>query len=470
MERVNVYPKVLRGPLPNPGIGFMTFQRFNGDKCNPDRHKWTEGHPIEYQPFNGSLSNPQHPDTTLAYFRIYWRYIEPENGVYRWDIIDKALKTAHERGQTLLLRLPPHGHNPNGTDENLELPGWFKEIIGPKPPNSPSRWQRDCNDPLYAEYFGRYIREAGRRYNGHPDLESVDLSMIGPWGEGADSKYLKEPAMRALCDAYIEAFPDTWLLAMLGDNQTNEYIMSRINAGYRADCMGDLRSTIKDPLTRRDFCHMYDRYPQQIEAFGVRDCWKTAPVSFEACGVLNYWFDHGYDLDYIIDESLKWHISSFNGKSNTCPEEWADKVQGWIDRMGYRIALRKINYSRAVKPGGALAFDTWWQNIGCAPCYKKYTLAFRLKNNGKKYVFKTDADITKWLPGDALYDNRFYLPWDMPMGDYQMQAAFLDPQGISPALNLSMEGKQADGWYEIGPVTVSETEESPLPEPTRYWE
>ena len=469
MERISVYPRRINGPLPNPGIGFMTFQRFNGDKCNSDRYEWTEGHPIEYQPFSGSLANPRHPDTTLAYFRIYWRYIEPEEGLYRWDILDEALKTARGRGQTLLLRLPPHGHLPEN-DPSVELPGWFRKKIGPMKPDCPRPWVCDCNDPLYAECFGRYIREAGRRYNGHPDLESVDIAMIGPWGEGAQAKFLREPAMRKLCDAYIDSFPDTHLLAMLGDNRTNGYILSQRNAGYRADCLGDLRSQTADPLVNRNFCHMLDRYPQQITAFGVGDCWKTAPVSFEACGVVNHWFDRGYDLDYIIEESLKWHISSFNAKSNTIPVEWHNKIQGWIDKMGYRLCLRKINYPAAVKPGGPLTFDTWWQNTGCAPCYKKYPLAFRLNGGPEPFVYKTGADVTKWLPGDALYDGRFYIPWDMPRGEYQLQYAFLDLQGHAPLLNLSNEGKQADGWYDVGPVTISETDESPLPEPARYWE
>jgi len=351
-------------------------------------------------------------------------------------------------------------------------------MMGPITPDIPRPWVCDCNDPRYAEYFGRFIRAAGERYNGHPDIESVDMAMIGPWGEGAQAKHLKEPAARALCDAYIEAFPDTTLLAMLGDRQTNGYILSRVNAGYRADCIGDLRSaagarfrsTKADPLDDRSFCHMLDRYPQQISAFGVQDCWKTAPVSFEACGVMNNWFDRGNDLDYIIEESLKWHISSFNGKSNTVPEEWADKTQDWIDRMGYRIGLRRIDYARAVKPGGAFTFDTWWQNTGCAPCYKKYPLAFKLSGDKTEYTYKTNADITQWLPGDALYDGRFYIPWDLPCGEYNLRLAFLDLQKMAPKLRLSMEGRCDDGWYDIGPVTVSETDASPLPSPARYWE
>ena len=62
--------------LTNPGIGFMTFQRFNGDDLN-EGLGWTEGKPIEYQQFDGNLENKDHPMTSIAYFRIYWRYLEP---------------------------------------------------------------------------------------------------------------------------------------------------------------------------------------------------------------------------------------------------------------------------------------------------------------------------------------------------------------------------------------------------------
>jgi hypothetical protein len=40
--------------LVNPGIGFTTFQRFNGDRTN-DGVGWTEGMPIDYQKFDGNL-------------------------------------------------------------------------------------------------------------------------------------------------------------------------------------------------------------------------------------------------------------------------------------------------------------------------------------------------------------------------------------------------------------------------------
>lgn len=57
---VVVKPKEIKDVLTNPGIGFTTFQRFNGDTLNAGT-KWTEGFPIDYQPFHGTLQNKDFP-------------------------------------------------------------------------------------------------------------------------------------------------------------------------------------------------------------------------------------------------------------------------------------------------------------------------------------------------------------------------------------------------------------------------
>ena len=94
-----------------------------------------EGHPIVYQAFKGDLTNKQHPQTSIAYWRVYWKYLEPEKGKFRWDLIDQALATAEERGQTLMLRVPSYGSLPDDSGEgstNNDVPvmvqgnGWKK--------------------------------------------------------------------------------------------------------------------------------------------------------------------------------------------------------------------------------------------------------------------------------------------------------------------------------------------------------
>jgi hypothetical protein len=126
-ETVIVRPIEIDDVLINPGIGFMTFQRFNGDKLN-EGLKWTEGYPIQYQEFKGSLENPNHPMTSIAYFRVYWKFIEPEQGKYRWELLDTALDTAHQRQQTLMLRIAPYG-----TTTDNDVPDWFRAMMGPEP-------------------------------------------------------------------------------------------------------------------------------------------------------------------------------------------------------------------------------------------------------------------------------------------------------------------------------------------------
>ena len=60
--------------------------------------------------------------------------------------------------------------------------------------NPVNKWMVDAEDPRYVEYFGGLIKELGKRYDGHPALESVDLSIVGAWGEGrrVKSAYSKD--------------------------------------------------------------------------------------------------------------------------------------------------------------------------------------------------------------------------------------------------------------------------------------
>lgn len=119
-----VRPKEIDEVLVNPGIGFTTLNRFNGDPLN-EGTKWTEGYPIQDYPFAGKLEVRGQPLTTIAYLRIYWKFVEPETGRYNWAMLNRVLKTAHERGQTLMLRIAPYG-----TNADNDVPGWYRKLAG----------------------------------------------------------------------------------------------------------------------------------------------------------------------------------------------------------------------------------------------------------------------------------------------------------------------------------------------------
>jgi hypothetical protein len=445
--------------LTNPGIGFTTFQRFNGDKSN-EGVGWTEGKPIVYQKFDGNLVTPDHPMSSIAYFRIYWRFIEPEMGKYNWEMIDYALKIAHERKQTLMLRIAPYGSS--GAED--DVPDWYRKMVGPNRVWKADYWIVDPEDPRYAEYFCKLITELGKRYDGHPDFESVDVSIVGFWGEGSNSVLLTQKTREALVRAYTDNFKKTPLVMMLTDEKTNKFGLSQANVGWRVDCIGDLGFWAEDK-SRPGWTHMYDYYPQGIINYGMKDAWMKAPVSLEVCGTIKSWkgakgtceYCQGYtteDVNYIIDETLKWHISSFNAKSSGVPDEWRPLIDRWLKKMGYRFVLRSFSYPEFAAPGEGIRFKSWWDNKGVAPIYKKYLLAIRLTSEKRSEVIVTDADINSWMPGDNVYDDAIFIPGDMPAGAYQLQIGIVDRQSHEPKVKLAIEGKDPEGWYTMGKIEI----------------
>lgn len=467
-KTVKVYPRESNELLLNPGIGFTTFQRFNGDELNQGIG-WTEGFPIEYQDFDGNLTNKNYPQTTIAYFRVNWRFLETAPGIYNWEMIDKALKTAAERGQTLMLRISPYEG-----DKEKDAPKWYREIVGEEQNIISKKWKVDPENPAYIKYFGGLIAALGQRYDGHPDLESVDVSFIGYWGEGDGMHLLSDKTRLALINAYLNNFKKTHLIfqPLNGDAPNPEVLVEGSNVaaywpdgknngegpqmrhlGWRIDCLGDI-SNFPD----WGWSHMLDVYPQDIVKSGMSEAWKKAPICMEICGTFLSWLQkQQYDketVDYIFKQALKWHVSTFNAKSSPVPEEWSPLVDEWLKKMGYRFALRKFTYPSEVVPQGQLFITSWWENKGVAPIYKDYTLAIRLKNSHATEVIATDADIRSWLPGDIVFEEKLYIPHDMPQGDYQLEIAIVDPIALDPRVKLAIQGANEDGWYPMGSISI----------------
>ena len=122
--------------------------------------------------------------------------------------------------------------------------------------------------------------------------------------------------------------------------------------------------------------------------------------------------------------------------------------------MGYRFVLRKFAYPETVKRNAKLPFESWWENKGVAPCYKKCPLAIKLKSEKDSVIFLTDADIRHWLPGDNLYDNGVFIPVNFTPGYYDLQIALVDPSTRKPKIQVAIEGKNKDGWYQLGKIKI----------------
>jgi hypothetical protein len=435
---VVIRPAEISDVLVNPGMGITTFQRFNGQQLNPPL-EWSERGPIAKLPVANPA--PDFPETSISYCRWYWDTIEPEPGKYRWDIIDLALEEARAHGQRLAIRLMPYSNKD-------PLPAWYRSS-GARRANQPSDkdgniWQPDFTDPLYLKHWGDLVAEAGKRYDGNPTLDSVDISSVGYWGEGWSNYMPPFATQNSLIDIWTAAFPHTQLLMNFDEPQALAY-GTKHGAGWRLDCLGDMRS---------GFGAMLDQYPQEIARTGIQDVWQHNPVSLETCGTPSSWKKNGFDVHYILDQALRWHITSLNVKSSPIPAEWRTQFDEFQKKMGYRFILRRLEYPRAAKAGTTMPVSMWWLNAGVAPIYRDYTLAVELRSSTGNAVIRIPVDLKKWLPGDAVFDGPLYIPDTLAPGTYTLRIAMLDPPTGQPAIRLAIQGRQPDGWYSLGSLTV----------------
>lgn len=437
-----VRPKEIDSVLVNPGMGIQTFQRFNGDAINPGLGWSEEGPTGQLVPASDAVNFPA---SSISYCRWFWETLEPEQGKVRWDIIDDALRQAHAHHQTLAIRLMPY-------DQKHPLPEWYQKS-GARRANQPTDkdgkiWQPDFADPLYLKYWGAVVAAAGERYDGHPDLDSVDISSVGYWGEGWSDYMPAFEVQKTLVDIWLDAFKRTPLLMNFDQEKALAYGTEQ-GAGWRLDCWGDMRGATSDR-----WCHMLDLYPEQIVRAGVQNVWQRSPVSLETCWVPGGWQKSGYDLDYILAQALRWHVSSVNIKSSAIPPEWKQAFDDFQKKMGYRFILRRLEYPQSIQAGTMQPLHMWWLNAGVAPVYRPYELALKLRCDSGNAEIKLPVDVRKWLPGDAVFDSTIYIPENLQPGNYHLRVALLDPRTEQPAIKLAIEGLQPDGWYDVGSINV----------------
>jgi len=445
-DAVVIRPKEISDVLVNPGMGITTFQRFNGQALNPSL-TWSEVGPVSRLP--QATPKPEFPDTSVAYCRWYWEAIEPERGTFRWEIIDLAIAEARAHGQRLAIRLMPYDEA-----DKHPIPKWYRESGAKRANSSQDKdgkiWQPDFSDPLYLRYWGELVAEAGKRYDGNPVLDTVDISSVGYWGEGWSPYVPRFPSQKALIDIWIAAFPHTELLMNFDEPEALAYGTSR-GAGWRLDCLGDMRTASANKYFEPE---MLDVYPQQVVRAGIQNVWQHHPVSLETCGTPASWKNDGFDVDYILNQALRWHITTLNVKSSPIPVEWKSKFDEFQRKMGYRFILRRLEYPKVARAGSMMPIHMWWLNDGVAPIYREYQLAVQLKSTTDRAILQVPAKVREWLPGDAVVDEPLYIPADLTPGTYSVRIGLLDPNTGKPAIQLAMEGRQPDGWYEMGAIQI----------------
>ncbi len=446
--------------LGNPHKGCCTFQHFNGDPLFPGT-SWSEYGPEEFPPpasrdilsIGGKepvKTIPGYLPSTVAYCRWFWQTMEPQKGEYRWDIIDKALETAASRSQTLTVRLMPFG-----SIDQAGLPEWYAKSYACETKKVGSRtWLRPDHDSEdYFTHWGGFIKKFAERYDSHPLLETIDIAFIGAWGEGA-GECCNEQVERFVA-LWRNSFKETYIISLIAGYQLEQGVKN--GAGWRADCFGDSRFTNFENYSIKDgWNHMYDCYPKAVFQSGATDAWKTAPIHLETCHVPQNWLEFGGDIDFIIQQGLKYHATYFMPKYTKLPDVWMEKLAGFTRKLGYRFVLRTVKIEDELKYGEPLPFEAWIENVGVAPLYqKKYNFVMRFTQGGQSENVTIDSKPHQWMPGDTWIETSIKIPAWLKPGMFQTSLGITDGSD-EVKIRFAVEERTINNYVPLDKIELKE--------------
>ena len=441
--RINYY-HYKREAKQNPYIGFTSFQHFRNDELYSDlivkpENNMTETEHVECYPIPAYVKQEgrkegYYPDCSVVYIRILWKEFEPKQGEYNYAFIEEILQKARENEQTLMFRLMPHS-----TRETDDVPDWLKEKIDCPARPIGERVKMSPTSPLFLEYFGTALRKIGERFDGDPAFGFLDISLPGSWGEGSSVDLFTEEQIEDFVNSYICAFPNTRLIGQMAPLWLLEKLNEKSKAGWRADCIG------KPHLT-------YEYVRKTEENFPT--AWQRGHVSFESYWWLGEWQRQGWDLDNIIQTTLDWHVSTFNAKSLPIPWEWKDKIDAWVDKMGYHFVIDSFACPERSRCGETVRAVLGIDNVGVAPIYHEMPLYVRLTGEAGDFEMQTDADVRTWLPGKGKIELDIPLPKHLKAGEYEVELGL--GGGEHPKAYFATDAELNGHYARVGKILIKD--------------
>lgn len=176
-EWITVHPEDSGEALENPSMGWV-FHHFDNSirQYGP--------------PLGPSYDGEGFPGLSVAYLRLAWSYLEPEDGVFDWSLVDTVAQRYIRAGRQVAFRFTCfESGDVYATPKWLKDAGvggrWFLYGKGVVEEGTPqATWEPDYDNPLFLEKLDRFLAAAARRYDGSPHVAFVDIGSIGIWGEG----------------------------------------------------------------------------------------------------------------------------------------------------------------------------------------------------------------------------------------------------------------------------------------------
>ncbi len=426
-------------------ISIYTFSKKNVKEY--ERTEEVFGNPLMgYAPcaWNTTVSD----DVSLLYMDITWAELEPEEGQYNWESIDKEnqLSRWRKEGKHIVLRFVC---DVPGQEKHMDIPEWLYEKIGHEGTWYDVEFGKgfapDYNNEEMIRYHAKAVEALGEHLGKDGLISYIELGSLGHWGEwhvnySAGIQRLPNEAVRKqYVVPWTGAFPDAMLLMRRPFSHASEYGMGLYNdmAGHPDETEVWLREIENGgDLTQTD---------EKNALISMHDFWKTAPVG----GELTSSFSMEDLLETNLDQTaalIRESHTTFLGP-HVANNQYLQGYHTVLKNMGYRLRISEAVLLNKLK-GTKLSMT--WANDGTAPFYKDWPVWVYVTDENGDTIEKKQVEmkLSSILPGESVkteicLETKKLV--DLAGKKYNIRIGVEDPMTGKENLRLAMKCRYMDG-------------------------
>ncbi|MGC9326073.1 MAG: DUF4832 domain-containing protein [Candidatus Hinthialibacter sp.] len=427
------------------------------------------------------------PGMDHIYLRLSWAYLEPQEGVFHWDVIDSLIHKWTAKGLKISFRISCKETSTDRVEQQYATPKWVMEAgaqggyyrngekTGPDGP-----WEPVFDDPVFLEKLENFLRAFSARYDGKPWVRYIDIGSIGDWGEGhthSGSRLDYSWEQRKIhVDLYLKYFKKTLLVI------SDDFVYGVQDAEDRKK----MHQYILDHgISYRDDSILVDWYVQTYpETFTVRspelfeDVYRKTPTVFELEHYSSVrrngnWFGaegsslrkygkgkSGADMFRGALRLLHASYIGYHGDARVWLRENRELSDALLNRCGYWYFLHQVQTPDWLRIGEDHEITLAWENRGVAPAYYPYVIQVRLEGPGVE-TFEMDSGCQNWMPEPPgrIYNEtyKFAVPKTPPAGRYTMKIKLYSrKEDRDVFLALDPDLMDEDHFYTISSIDVRE--------------
>lgn len=457
-DSITVRPEDTGVALVNPGMGWTMHFYSN----NPNNY--------------GSKLSPSDtlddfPGLSTVYLRLPWAFLEPEEGKFKWAILDTPAQRWISKGKRIALRFTTSENwMKHATPEWVKqagVKGTFYEMNRGRAAQSDT-WDPFFDDPVYLEKLDAFLAALARRYDGNPNVEFIDVGTYGLWGEGHTHMSSKQDSLaiqKLHIDLHLKHFKQT-LLCISDDFAGHDKPGRNFPVTDYAISRG---------VTLRDDSILVQPPPRSwYHAEMAQEFWPRLPVILEHQHYGGSKKIGAWSGDLLLKSVEDYHASfmSIHWWPRELLEENREVINRINQRMGYRLQPLEVTWPMTAIKGRNFTVKWTWANKGVAPCYPGGFPCLTLKDaeGGIVSVLTDEALDMRSLkvgpPGEApvttLVSN-FTIggigPTTKP-GTCDLFVSVGMRDG-TPRIALPLAGNDGQRRYRLGSITLQEPLASP---------